>query len=122
MKSGLDARIDTLTGDYDGSVVDDLQNAVYLRVTTTLGGYWADPTLGSNLYLLQREKELPRVKLLADQYTRQALQPLIDAKRVDRIEVEVDDPANNQMLLRVNVYQNGVLVVNFAQHVIVMQG
>ncbi len=122
MKSGLDSRIDPLTGDYDGSVVDDLQNAVYLRVTTPLGGYWADPTLGSNLYLLQREKELPRVKLLADQYTRQALQPLIVAKRVDRIEVEVDDPANNQMLLRVNVYQNGVLVVNFAQHVIVMQG
>lgn len=122
MNSGTDPRIDPITGDYDGSVIDDLQNAVYLRVTTPLGSYWADPLLGSNLYLLQREKELPRVKLLADQYIRQALQPLIDSKRADRIEVEADDPANNQMLLRCNVYQSGVLVAHFSQHVRVMQG
>jgi phage gp46-like protein len=119
--SRTDPRIDPLTGDYDGSVVDDLQNAVYLRITTPRGSYWADPTLGSDLHLLQREKELPRVKLLADQYIRQALQPLLDAKRADRIEVEADDPAHNQMLLRCNVYQSGVLVAHFAQYVVVMQ-
>ncbi|MGC4076295.1 MAG: phage GP46 family protein [Rubrivivax sp.] len=92
-----DAYIDPLTASYvqaAGDLTRDpaagLANAVYLRVMTPLGGWWADPTLGSRLHELQREKDVARVERLAVQYVEQALQPLLDDGRVDSLDVQVE--------------------------------
>lgn len=62
----MDKELNPDTGDYTGRTVDTLQNAVYIRLMTPLGSWWADKTLGSLLHLLQREKDLQRVSLLAE--------------------------------------------------------
>lgn len=124
MSANADFRINPLTGDYDGQI-DDLSNAVYLRIVTPLGSYWADPSLGSKLYLLQREKALQPARVLAEQYVRLALQPLIDDQRVDRIDValgEFEDASGTTRLpLRVSVYRGGLLAAQFDHPVKVMQ-
>lgn len=83
----MDALIDPKTGDYAGSRTDTLANAVYLRLMTPLGGWWADPSLGSRLHELQREKDVSRVAVLARQYSEQALAPLIKDGRANSVEV-----------------------------------
>ncbi|MFJ1218956.1 hypothetical protein [Yersinia enterocolitica] len=52
----MDQNISTTTGDYTQSRIYSLQNAVYLRLSTPLGSYWADVALGSRLHELKREK------------------------------------------------------------------
>jgi len=112
----MDAWIDPVTGDYEltllGAATRDsaggLGNAVYLRLMTPLGSYWADPTLGSRLHELQREKDLDRVAVLARQYAEQALQPIIDDGRATSIEVSTERPGNGRMhLLIVVTADNG---------------
>jgi phage gp46-like protein len=66
-----------------------LANAAYLRLVVPLGSYWADPTLGSRLHELERQKDLTRYSVLAKQYAATALQPLIDDGRATGIDVEV---------------------------------
>lgn len=124
----LDYRVAALSGDYDGQPCTDLSNAVYLRITTPLGSYWADPTFGSKMYTLQREKSVSRVRLLAEQYARDALQPLLDDGRADRIDIETTDPttdglnsAGGRMNMLCNVYQAGRRVASFSRPVKVMQ-
>lgn len=89
-----DALIDPVTRDYvivAGSPkrdeADGLANAVYLRLETPLGSYWADPSLGSKLYTLQRTKDLPRVERQAKQYAQEALAPLLADGRATAIEI-----------------------------------
>ena len=79
-----------LNGDLSLDPANGLANAVYLRVMTPLGTWWADPRLGSRLHELQREKDVPRVQRLARQYIEQALQPLIDDGRVSSINVTTE--------------------------------
>ncbi|PTU71490.1 MULTISPECIES: phage GP46 family protein [Chromobacterium] len=83
----MDALIDPKTGDYAGSRTDTLANAVYLRLMTPLGSWWADPSLGSRLHELQREKDVSRVAVLARQYSEQALAPLIKDGRANSVAV-----------------------------------
>ena len=83
----MDALIDPQTGDYTGSRTDTLANAVYLRLMTPLGAYWADPSLGSKLHTLKREKSVSRIDMLARQYSEQALAPLLDDGRATRITI-----------------------------------
>lgn len=90
-----DTYIDPITADYLPSAgdlardpADGLANAVYLRVMTPLGSWWADTTLGSRLHELQREKDVPRVQRLAVQYVQQCLQPLVDDGRALAIDVQ----------------------------------
>lgn len=73
----MDNLLDPTTGDYTGSRTDTLANAVYLRLTIPLGSWWAKPKVGSKLYLLKREKDVSRVRLLAKQYAEEALAPLL---------------------------------------------
>ncbi|WP_334158725.1 phage GP46 family protein [Oryzomicrobium sp.] len=80
-----------------------LANAVYLRLTTPLGSYWADPSLGSRLHELQREKDKTRVALLARQYAEQALEPLIADGRASDIEVSTEQPGNGWLHLLIEV-------------------
>lgn len=84
-----------------------LANAVYLRLVVPLGSYWADPTLGSRLHELEREKDLTRYSVLAKQYAQTALQPIIDDGRATSIEVAVgrtkDDTGAGRVLLSIQV-------------------
>lgn len=89
-----DAWIDPVTGGYvltagapERDPAGGLANAVYLRLMTPLGSYWADPLLGSKLHLLQRMKDLARVEILARQYAEQALAPIINDGRATAIVV-----------------------------------
>ena len=93
----MDAYLDPATGSYitDASGLardpaDGLANAIYLRVMTPLGSWWADPTLGSRLHELQREKDVKRVQTLARQHCEQALQPLLDDGRVRQLTVTTE--------------------------------
>lgn len=98
--------LNPLTGDYvinSGKATPDpragLANAVYLRLTTPVGSYWADKNLGSRFHELKREKDLPRVKLLARQFTEDALAPLLSAERISAIDVEVNHPSQGRLEL-----------------------
>jgi phage gp46-like protein len=106
----MDAWIDPTTGDYalaNGAPTRDpaggLANAVYLRLMTPLGGYWADPTLGSRLHELQREKDVSRVAVLARQYAEQALAPILADGRATAIEISTERPGNGRMHLLIEV-------------------
>lgn len=113
----MDSRINPATGDYDRTRIADLSNAVYLRIMVPLGSYWADPTLGSKLYLLRRMKDVERNKRLAIQYTRDALQPLIDDKRADSIDVDATWNHDGRLELVGAVYQAGRAVASFQHYV-----
>ena len=94
----MDALIDPATRDYlpdaarVGALARDpargLLNAAYLRLTVPLGRYFADATLGSRLYELEREKDVARVERLAKQYATDALAPLLaDGREIGRAHV-----------------------------------
>jgi phage gp46-like protein len=92
----MDAYLDPLSADYQltaGVPVRDplagLANAVYLRLMVPLASYWADPTLGSRLHELTREKDLARIAILAKQYAETALSPIVSDGRATRIVVAV---------------------------------
>ncbi|VWB81932.1 phage GP46 family protein [Burkholderia aenigmatica] len=99
----MDALLDPTTGDYTGTRTQSLANAVYLRLQTPLGSYWADPNLGSRLHELQREKDTPRVRSLAVQYAEQALQPLLDDRRASDITITTADFQPGWMVLLIAV-------------------
>lgn len=109
-----DALIDPTTGGYtltDGGLTPDpargLANAVYLRLMTPLGSYWADATLGSRLHELARQKDLARVAVLAKAYSEQALQPLLDDGRASAIAVTTEQRHDGWLRLRVAVTDAG---------------
>lgn len=102
----MDALIDPVTRDYDltlGAPARDpangVANAVYLRLMTPLGSYWDDPTLGSRLHELQREKDVSRVAVLARQYAEQALAPILADGRATAIEVSTERQTGRLALL-----------------------
>jgi len=103
MMPGMDKELNPLTGDYTGRAVKNLQNAVYIRLRTPLGTWWADKSIGSLLHLLQREKDVARVSLLAEQYAKEALQPILDDGRADKISVAATQPHNGYLILRIRV-------------------
>lgn len=92
----MDAALSPLTADYTGQRLSNLGNAVYLRIMTPLGSWWADPSLGSRLHELEREKDVPRIRMLARQYIEQALQSLITDGRATSVSVRVDQPHNGR--------------------------
>ncbi|MBW5285782.1 phage GP46 family protein [Burkholderia gladioli] len=99
----MDALLDPSTRDYTGTRTQSLANAVYLRLQTPFGSYWADPTLGSRLHELEREKDTSRVRALAVQYAEQALQPLVDDGRASAIVVSTTDYRAGWMVLLIEV-------------------
>ena len=113
----MDSRIDPSTGDYDRTRIDDLSNAIYLRITTPLGSYWADKSLGSKFHLLKRAKDVERNKKLAQQYAQEALQPLITSKRADQIDITVEWHHDGRLQVFGSVYQFGVLLSAFRHFV-----
>lgn len=109
-----DALIDPVTRDYvivAGAPRRDpaggLGNAVYLRLMTPLGSYWADASLGSRLHELQRQKDLARIGILARQYAEQALAPIVADGRARSVEVSVEQPHNGRLHLLIEVVDAG---------------
>lgn len=99
----MDAQIDPVTRDLTGRRISTLANAVYLRLTVPLGSWFADPTLGSRLHELQREKDLGRVAVLARQYAQQALQPLLDDGRARTVAVSAQRDGSGRLDLNIEV-------------------
>lgn len=103
----MEMLIDPTTGDYTGEAIDTLANAVYIRLMTPLGSWWADTLLGSKLHTLQREKDKSRVRLLARQYAEQALQPLLDDGRASAVVVQAEGYQPGWLLLLITVTSAG---------------
>lgn len=99
----MDAGINPSTGDLSGERISSLANAVYLRLTTPLGSWWADPLLGSRLHELKRSKDLSRVGRLAQQYAENALEPLLNDGRASAIAVTRQQPHNGWLNLHIEV-------------------
>jgi len=99
----MDSGINPITGDLTGQRINTLANAVYLRLATPLGSWWADPLMGSRLHELRREKDRSRVGTLARQYTEHALKPLLDDHRAKSISITSDQPHNGWLQLHVVV-------------------
>jgi len=99
----MDALIDPATSDYTGTRTTTLANAVYLRLMTPVGSWWADVRLGSRLHELTREKDLSRFTILARQYAEQALKPLIDDGRAREISVSTLSPQQGHCELHIRV-------------------
>lgn len=123
----MDAWIDPITRDYrltlgapEHDPADGLANAVYLRLMTPRGSYWADPLMGSRLHELAREKDVARVAVLARQYAAQALQPIIDDGRAAAIDVTTEQPGNGRLHLRIEVTRAGGDRVTFTHPVEVL--
>ncbi|MBL1321503.1 MAG: phage GP46 family protein [Methylophaga sp.] len=70
-------------------------------------GHWADTysdsSLGSKLWLLEREKELPNVLQRADEYATQALQWFIDDGIAQTVNVLTDWLAQGRMAIYVTI-------------------
>lgn len=122
-----DTWINPATGSYEvtlGALVRDpaggLANAVYLRLMTPLGGYWADANLGSKLHLLQREKDLPRVAVLAKQYAEQALAPIVQDGRASAITVSTQRTGAGRLNLLIEVTAANGERVTFSHPVTVL--
>jgi len=99
----MDSGINTNSGDLTGQRIQTLSNAVYIRLMTPLGSWWADTSLGSRLYELRREKDRPRVGILAKQYSEEALKPLLDNGRAKSITVVADQPHNGWLNLNIEI-------------------
>lgn len=77
-------RFDQATNDYTADSISALPTvdkqmlaeAAYLRLVTPKGSYFADATLGSELYKLKRSKDVPRMHRQAVAWAREALEPL----------------------------------------------
>ena len=101
----MDTLVNPNTGDYladagrPGELSRDpangLLNAAYLRLTTPLGSWFGDATLGSRLGELAREKDVARVERLAKQYAEAALKPLLTDGRAKTITVQTQRAAQS---------------------------
>ena len=116
--------IDPTTLDYaigNGAPVRDgtggLMNAIVLRILTPLGTYWFDPTIGSQLYLLRRAKNVTNIVQIAEQYVEQALQPLIADGRATAIAITSQQPQNGWLYLFVKVTAANGQIVTFTHPV-----
>lgn len=99
----MDTLLDPTTGDYAGTQTQTLANPVYLRLMVPLGSYWANPKLGSKLHLLQREKDVSRVRVLAKQYAEEALAPLVNDGRATSITITASQGNSGWLILVIEV-------------------
>lgn len=102
----MQSAINPVTGDYTGEAIGHLGNAVWLRIKTELGSWWADPTLGSRIHTLKRSKALSHVAQQAKGYAIEALQPLVDSGRAQAINATAS-LQGSRLLLVVNVVDAG---------------
>ena len=100
--SGMDALLNPQTGGYVvNQSAQSIENELYIRLVTPLGSYWADRTRGSRLHELRRQKHLKRIEVLAKQYAEQALQPVLQSKRAQSIQVTTSTPQRGWLKLHI---------------------
>lgn len=86
-------------------------------------GWWGDlvspategDQIGSRLWLLERSKTLPSILQKAKQYTKEALQWLIDDGAAVRIEVETERQMKNNtdiLIIKVVIYKTYNRIIN----------
>lgn len=80
--------------------------------STELRGWFGDAfndddhdQIGSRLWLLSREKQLPSVLVRAQQYAQEALQWLIDDGVAQSVEVVASNPRDGILALAVSIYR-----------------
>lgn len=100
------AALNTAIRDYvaaslDASLNPALEQAALVRLSAHRGAFWFDPTLGSRLYLLAREKDVPRVKKIAIEYAAEALEPLKQDGRVVSVVINATQPKNSTLQLHI---------------------
>jgi len=79
-------------------------NNIYLSLMVKKGSFFYDPTFGSRLHELQREKNTPSTARKAEDYCREALQWLLDAGKATRIDIYTErDPAQDPHRLKLLV-------------------
>ncbi|WP_103860065.1 phage GP46 family protein, partial [Burkholderia pseudomallei] len=88
---------------YTGTQTTTLANAVYIRLATPLGSWWAALDVGSLLHTLAREKDTPRVRRLAVQYAEQALAPLVKDGRARKVSVSSASAEKGWLILFIEV-------------------
>ncbi len=66
---------------------ENIMNNIYLSLKVKRGSFFYDPTFGSRLYLLDREKNTEIKKQLAIDYAREALQWLIASGKAQTVDV-----------------------------------
>lgn len=124
----MDTYIDPTTGAYVSTGTDlqqdparGLANAVYLRLMTPLGSYWAAPLIGSRLHELVRSKALANREVMARQYAQTALQDLLDDGRAQAITVATNmqamDDASKVLQLVIEVVDASGKAYTFKHHV-----
>ena len=88
----MDALLNPQTGGYVvNQSAQSIENELYIRLVTPLGSYWADRTLGSRLH----------IEVLAKQYAEQALQPVLQSKRAQSIQVTTSTPQRGWLKLHI---------------------
>lgn len=87
---------------------------------TSRRGYWGDSfpevqndKIGSRLWLLNREKQLQIVIEKAREYAREAVQWLLDDRVANRVDVVVESPAFQTLLIQITIYRPSADPVNF---------
>lgn len=77
----------TGVGEMTFEKVTTLMNNIYLSLTARKGSFFADTSFGSRLHLLQRSKNTEATARLAIDYCKEALQWMIDAGKISKVEV-----------------------------------
>jgi phage gp46-like protein len=65
----------------------NIMNNIYLSLMVKRGSFFADPSFGSRLHLLQRAKNTPTTMRLAIDYCKEALQWMIADGKAKSVEV-----------------------------------
>ena len=98
----------------------NLYNNIHLSLVIRRGSFFQNTDFGSRLHLLQRAKNTAQTEALAIEYCREALQWLIDARRVAKIDIYTERDRTqdiNRLKLLVEATKTDGDVVSFTTFV-----
>lgn len=112
-----DYKLNPYTRDYEVvkgqfELIDDIRNNIYLSLAVRKGTWAFNPSFGSRLHLLLREKALDRLESVAKEYCEEALKWIIDIARAEKIEVTTQlNKENKRMKCLIEATQKGKAIV-----------
>lgn len=100
-----------------GEMESSFINNIILSLEIPLGKWWFNPSFGSKLYLLRREKATPATAKLTKDYIEEALQWLISSGKFTSIDVTVELAKGriNYMVSGVTRAGEGLTYSNFVE-------
>ncbi len=121
----MDFAIDIATdgsaiGEMTFDQVTNIMNNVYLSLMVRRGAFFQNPTFGSRLHELAREKNTEHTASMVREYCKEALQWLIDCGRATKVDVYTErDPSEDLHRIKflVEVTQADGRKVSFEQFV-----